>query len=40
MPFEAYYTAQTHDMRATLSTLGALIIMFMSVRVVWVAVGL
>ena len=37
--FAAYYTAQTHDLRATLWTLGSLIIMFMSVRVVWVAVG-
>jgi glutathione S-transferase len=37
--FAAYYTAQTHDMRATLWTIGSLIIVFMSVRVVWVAVG-
>jgi glutathione S-transferase len=37
--FAAYYTAQTHDLRATLWTIGSLIIVFMSVRVVWVAVG-
>jgi glutathione S-transferase len=37
--FAAYYTAQTHDLRATLWTLGSLIIVFMSVRVVWVGVG-
>jgi len=37
--FTAYYTAQTHDMRATLWTVGSLIIVFMSVRVVWVALG-
>jgi glutathione S-transferase len=35
--FGAYYTAQTHDMRATLWTIGSLIIVFMSLRVVWVA---
>jgi glutathione S-transferase len=38
--FGAYYTAQTHDMRATLWTIGSLIIVFMSLRVVWVAVGI
>jgi glutathione S-transferase len=37
--FGAYYTAQTHDMRATLWTIGSLIMVFMSLRVVWVAVG-
>lgn len=37
--FAAYYTAQTHDMRAILWTIGSLIIAFMSLRVVWVAVG-
>ncbi len=37
--FAAYYTAQTHDLRATLWTVGSLIIVFMSLRVVWVAVG-
>lgn len=37
--FAAYYTAQTHDMRATLWTVGSLIIVFMSVRVIWVAVA-
>jgi glutathione S-transferase len=35
--FGAYYTAQTHDLRATLWTVGSLIIVFMSVRVLWVA---
>ncbi|MBX3533082.1 MAG: MAPEG family protein [Xanthobacteraceae bacterium] len=35
--FAAYYTAQTHDLRATLWTVGSLIIVFMSVMVVWVA---
>jgi len=34
--FAAYYSAQTHDMRATLWTIGSLIIVFMSLRVVWV----
>ncbi len=38
--FAAYYTAQTHDMRATLWTIGSLIIVFMSLRVVWVVAGL
>ena len=33
--FAAYYTAQTHDMRATLWTIGSLIIVFMSVCVIW-----
>ena len=37
--FAAYYTAQTHDMRATLWTVGSLIIVFMSLRVLWVAAG-
>ena len=37
--FAAYYTAQTHDMRATLWTIGSLIIVFMSLRVLWVALG-
>jgi len=37
--FAAYYTAQTHDLRATFWTVGSLIIVFMSVWVVWVAVG-
>lgn len=37
--FAAYYTAQTHDMRATLWTIGSLIIVFMSLRVVWAAAG-
>lgn len=35
--FAAYYTAQTHDMRATFWTVGSLIIVFMSLRVLWVA---
>jgi len=38
--FAAYYTAQTHDMRATLWTIGSLIIVLMSLRVVWVVAGL
>ncbi|MEX0956089.1 MAG: MAPEG family protein [Rhizobiaceae bacterium] len=31
--FAAYYTAQTHDMRATLWTSGSLILVFMTLRV-------
>ena len=38
--FAAYYTAQTHDLRATLWTIGSLIIVFMSFRVLWVALGI
>lgn len=37
--FAAYYTAQTHDMRATLWTVGSLILIFMTVRVVLAALG-
>lgn len=37
--FAAYYTAQTHDLRATLWTIGSLIIVFMSAWVIWVGVG-
>ncbi len=37
--FAAYYTAQTHDLRATLWTVGSLILVFMAVRVVLVAAG-
>jgi len=37
--FVAYFTAQTHDLRATLWTIGSLIIVFMAGWVVWAAVG-
>jgi glutathione S-transferase len=37
--FAAYYTAQTHDMRATLWTIGSLILIFMVVRVLLAAAG-
>lgn len=36
--FAAYYTAQTHDVRATLWTIGSLIIIFMTLRVLLLAV--
>jgi len=38
--FLAYFTAQTHDLRATLWTVGSLILVFMTVRVLLVALGL
>jgi glutathione S-transferase len=37
--FAAYYTAQTHDMRATLWTIGSLILIFMAGRTLLVAIG-
>jgi glutathione S-transferase len=38
--FAAYLTEQTHDMRATLWTIGSLILIFMSVRTLVAALGL
>ncbi len=38
--FAAYFTAQTHDMRATLWTTGSLILIFMTVKTLLVALGL
>ena len=38
--FAAYFTGQTHDMRATLWTAGSLILIFMTVRTLLVALGL
>ena len=37
--FAAYFTAQTHETRATLWTVGSLIIVFMTVRTLAVALG-
>jgi glutathione S-transferase len=37
--FAAYFTAQTHDMRATLWTIGSLILIFMAVRTLLAAIG-
>jgi glutathione S-transferase len=37
--FAAYLTAQIHDVRATLWTIGSLILIYMALRVVWVAAG-
>jgi glutathione S-transferase len=37
--FVAYFTAQTHDMRATLWTPGSLILIFMTLRVLLAALG-
>lgn len=37
--FAAYATAQTHDMRATLWTIGSLILVFMTVRTLLAAFG-
>ena len=37
--FAAYFTGQTHDMRATLWTVGSLILIFMTVRTLLVALG-
>jgi glutathione S-transferase len=37
--FAAYFTAQTHDLRATLWTFGSLILIFMTVRVLLAAIG-
>lgn len=38
--FFAYLTARTHDMRATLWTVGSLILIFMTVRTLLAALGL
>jgi len=38
--FVAYFTGQTHDLRATLWTPGSLIILFMAGRTLYVALGL
>ena len=38
--FVAYFTAQTHETRATLWTVGSLIIVYMTVRTLTVALGL
>jgi glutathione S-transferase len=37
--FAAYFTAQTHDMRATLWTVGSLILVFMTCRALAAALG-
>jgi glutathione S-transferase len=37
--FAAYLTAQTHDLRATLWTIGSLILVFMTVRTLLAALG-
>ncbi|MCW5860396.1 MAG: MAPEG family protein [Caldilineales bacterium] len=37
--FVAYFTAQTHDVRATLWTVGSLILIFMTVRTLLAALG-
>ncbi len=37
--FSAYFTAQTHDMRATLWTLGSVILIFMTCRTLLAALG-
>jgi len=37
--FAAYFTAQTHDMRAGLWTIGSLILIFMAVRVLLAGLG-
>jgi glutathione S-transferase len=37
--FAAYFTARTHDTRATLWTVGSLILIFMTVRVLLAALG-
>jgi glutathione S-transferase len=38
--FAAYYTAQTHDMRATLWTIGSLILIYLTVWPLIVALGI
>ncbi len=38
--FAAYFTAQTHDMRAALWTIGSLILVFMALRVLLAALGI
>jgi glutathione S-transferase len=37
--FAAYFTAQTHDMRATFWTVGSLILIFMTLRTLLAAFG-
>ena len=37
--FAAYFTGQTHDMRATLWTPGSLILIFMACRTLFAALG-
>ena len=37
--FAAYLSAQTHDLRATLWTVGSLILLFMTVRTLLAALG-
>lgn len=37
--FAAYFTAQTHDVRATLWTIGSLILVFMALRALVAALG-
>jgi glutathione S-transferase len=37
--FAAYFTAQTHDMRATLWTIGSLLMIYMTVMVLLAALG-
>jgi len=37
--FAAYITARSHEMRATFWTIGSLILIYMSVRVPYVAIG-
>lgn len=37
--FAAYFTGQTHDMRATLWTVGSLILIFMTVKTLLAALG-
>ena len=37
--FAAYFTAQTHDMRAACWTVGSLILIFMTVRTLFAALG-
>jgi glutathione S-transferase len=37
--FAAYFTGQTHDMRATLWTVGSLILIFMTVKTLLTALG-
>jgi glutathione S-transferase len=38
--FAAYFTGQTHDMRATFWTVGSLILIFMTVKTLLVALGI
>ncbi len=38
--FAAYFTAQTHDMRATLWTIGSLILIYLTIRPLLAALGI